>query len=142
MVVLSDHAKLGSESAAEGTRVYDGDRLSTEADGSMRIMVGEAIVYLPDQSCVTLHKGASGAAKEFETDLVSGSVVLSETVGHLRKLSRERLASGRSGKREVWLRLGLLNRRNSLFLRGADQHRFLIAAKARRLRKGSPTACC
>jgi hypothetical protein len=81
MVVLADHARLGSEAAAEGTTIYDGDRLSTDADGSMRLMVGEAIVYLPNQSCVTLHKSANGAPKEFEAQLVSGTVVLSVTAG-------------------------------------------------------------
>jgi hypothetical protein len=79
MVVLADHARLGSEAAAEGTTIYDGDRLSTDADGSMRFMVGEAIVYLPDQSCVTLRRGR--AAKEFEAELVSGTVVLSVRTG-------------------------------------------------------------
>ena len=81
MVVLADHARLGSGAAAEGTTIYDGDRLSTDADGSMRFMIGEAIVYLPDQSCVTLHKGTSGEAKGFEAELVSGKVVLSVTTG-------------------------------------------------------------
>jgi hypothetical protein len=81
MVVLADHARLDSEAATEGTTIYDGDRLSTDAAGSMRFMVGEAIVYLPDQSCVTLHKGASGTPKKFEAELVSGKVVLSVAAG-------------------------------------------------------------
>jgi len=82
MVVLADHARLDSEAATEGTTIYDGDRLSTDATGSMRFMVGEAIVYLPDQSCVTLHRGArSGTPKEFEAELVSGKVVLSVAAG-------------------------------------------------------------
>ena len=95
MVVLADHARLGSEAASEGTAIYDGDRLSTDAAGSMRFMVGEAIVYLADQSCVTLHKGASGTAKEFEAELVSGKVVLSVAAGTGGKSWRVRLASGR-----------------------------------------------
>ena len=81
MVVLADHAKLGSSTAAEGTTIYDGDRLSTDADGSLRLRVGEAIVYLPNQSCVTIHKSTSGAAKEFAAELVEGNVVLSVTAG-------------------------------------------------------------
>jgi hypothetical protein len=81
IIVQADHAGLGSQAASEGTTIYDGDRLSTDAAGSMRFMVGEAIVYLPDQSCVTLHKGSSGAAKEFEAELVSGKVALSVAAG-------------------------------------------------------------
>ncbi len=81
MVVLADRAKLGAEAAAEGTTIYDGDQVSTDADGSLRIMVGEAIVYLPSESCVRLRQGGSGAEKEFAAELVSGSVVLSLTAG-------------------------------------------------------------
>jgi hypothetical protein len=55
-VVLADHANSGSQAATEGTTIYDGDRLSTEAGGSLRIQAGEAFVYLPDQSCVVVHK--------------------------------------------------------------------------------------
>lgn len=84
MVVLADHARLGSEAAAEGTTIYDGDRLSTDADGSMRFMVGGAIAYLPNQSCVALHRGA--APKEFEAELVSGTVVLSVTTGSVAEI--------------------------------------------------------
>jgi hypothetical protein len=81
MVVLADHARLGSLDAAEGTTIYDGDRLSTGAGGSLRLMVGEAIVNLTEQSCVIVHEDASRVAKEFEAELVSGAVVLSEPAG-------------------------------------------------------------
>ena len=81
MVLLADKARIGSQSTAEGTTIYDGDRLSTDEEGSLQLRVGEALVYLPDKSCVTLHKGASGTAKEFEAELVSGTMVLSATAG-------------------------------------------------------------
>jgi hypothetical protein len=80
-VVLADHASSGSLAAAEGTTIYDGDRLSTEAGGSLRIQAGEAFVYLPDQSCVVVHKESGGAVKEFDIELVSGAVVLSVKKG-------------------------------------------------------------
>jgi hypothetical protein len=81
IVVLADHASSGSLAAAEGTTVFDGDRLTTEAGGSLRLQVGEALLSLPEQSCVVVHKGASGAVKEFEAELVSGTVVLSVAKG-------------------------------------------------------------
>jgi len=77
VIVLADGAKLGSQAASEGTTIYDGDRLSTDAEGSLRLLVGEAFVYLPHNSCVTVHKGAGEALQEFEAELVSGTVVLS-----------------------------------------------------------------
>ncbi len=81
IVVRADHASSGSLAAAEGTMIYDGDRLSTEAGGSLQLQVAEAFLYLKDQSCVTVHRGTSGAAKEFEAELVSGAVVLSAPKG-------------------------------------------------------------
>ena len=81
MVVLADRARLGSMDAAEGTTIYDGDRLSTGAGGSLRLRVGEAIVNLTEQSCVIVHEDASRAAKAFEAELVSGAVALSKTAG-------------------------------------------------------------
>jgi hypothetical protein len=79
IVVQADHASLGSEAATEGTTIYDGDRLSTGAGGSLRLLVGQASVYLMEQSSVIVHNDASRAAKEFEAELVSGAAVLSVT---------------------------------------------------------------
>ncbi len=81
VVVLADHASSGSLAAAEGTTIYDDDRLSTDAGGALRLQVGEAFVSLAEQSCVMVHKGASGVTKEFEAELVSGSAVLSVAGG-------------------------------------------------------------
>jgi len=81
IVVLADHANAGSLAAAEGTTIYDGDRFSTDAGGALRLQVGEAFVSLAEHSCVMVHKGASGAVKEFEAELVSGIVVLSVAKG-------------------------------------------------------------
>jgi hypothetical protein len=81
IVVLADHASSGSLAAAEGTTIYDGDRLSTDAGGALRLQVGEAFLSLAEQSCVMVHKGGSGAEKEFEVELVSGTVVLSVAKG-------------------------------------------------------------
>ncbi len=81
IVAQADNATLGSQAATEGTTIYDGDRVSTGAGGSLRLLVGGAIVYLMDQSSVIVHNDASQEAKEFEAELVSGSVVLSVTAG-------------------------------------------------------------
>jgi hypothetical protein len=81
IVVLADHASSGSLAAAEGTTIYDGDRLSTDAGGALRLQVGRDFVSLADQSCVMIHRGGSGAVKEFEAELVSGTVVLSVAKG-------------------------------------------------------------
>jgi hypothetical protein len=81
IVVLADHASSGSLAAAVGTTIYDGDRLSTDAGGALRLQVGGDFVSLADQSCVMVHKGARGAGMEFEAELVSGGVTLSTARG-------------------------------------------------------------
>jgi hypothetical protein len=81
VVVQADHASLDFQAATEGTTIYDGDRLSTGTGGSLRLLVGEAIIYLTDQRSVVVHNDASRAAKEFAAELVSGAVVLSATAG-------------------------------------------------------------
>lgn len=81
IVVLADRARLGSLDAAEGTTIYDGDRLSTGAGGSLRLRAGETIVNLTEQSCMMVHASPGSASKKFEAELVSGTVALSETAG-------------------------------------------------------------
>ena len=79
IVVQADHANLGSQAASEGTTVYDGDRLSTGAGGSLRLLIGNAMLYVPEQSGVIVHQDANVAAKEFEAELLSGTAVISVT---------------------------------------------------------------
>ncbi len=86
IVVQADQAILGSEAAAEGTTVYNGDRLSTGADGSLRLLAGQAIVYLMNQSSLIVRNDARKEAKEFEAELVSGAVVLSTTARTFAKI--------------------------------------------------------
>jgi hypothetical protein len=79
IVVQADHASLGSQAASEGATVYDGDQLSTEAGGSLRLLIGETMLYVTEQSSLIVHQDTSVVAKEFEAELVSGTTVLSVT---------------------------------------------------------------
>ena len=86
IIVQADRASLGSQAASEGTTIYDGDRLSTIAGGSLRLMIGQAMLYLGDKSSVLLHSDAGKATKQFEAELFSGAVVLSATAETLGKI--------------------------------------------------------
>jgi hypothetical protein len=81
VVVQADHASLGSQAASEGTTIYDGDWLSTDAVGSLRLLIGEAMLHLTDQSSMVVRRDANLGAKAFEAELVSGTVVLSSAAG-------------------------------------------------------------
>lgn len=81
VVVQAEHASLGSQAVAEGTTVYDGDRLSTDARGSLRLRIADAIVYLTDQSSMIVHNEAANGPGEFEAELLAGTAVLSVKAG-------------------------------------------------------------
>ena len=81
IVVLADRASLDSIAASEGTTVFDGDRLSTGAGGRMRLRIGEALLDLTADSSVVVHHNTTRVARDFQAELSSGTVVLSETPG-------------------------------------------------------------
>ena len=76
IVAQADSASLGSEAVVEGTTVFDGDQLTTGAGGSLRLLVGDALLYLAEQSSVVVHREAGGAARKFGAELVSGAAAL------------------------------------------------------------------
>jgi hypothetical protein len=81
IVVGASGARLGAHSASEGTSVYDGDRLSTEAGGALRLRSGTSTLYLAEESCVVIHRNLNGTAGDFGAELVSGQAVLSIVAG-------------------------------------------------------------
>jgi hypothetical protein len=118
IVVLADHASLGSQAASEGTTVYDGDRLSTEAGSSLRLLIGEAMLYVAEQSSVIVHKDASAVAKEFEGELVSGTAVLSLTTG-----TTEEIVAGSARVRSIAEMRGIVQ------VRLAGPHELIVFAR-------------
>jgi hypothetical protein len=107
IVVQADHANLGSHAASEGTTIFDGDRVSTGAGGSLRMVLGEAMLYLAEQSGVIVHSNASGAGRHFEAELVSGAVVLSATAAAAGEIvaSSARVCPAAEGRGVVQVRL-------------------------------------
>lgn len=79
IVVQADHASLDAQAVFEGTTVFDGDRLSTGADGTLRLGIGEALLDLTANSSVVVHNNTGKTEKALELELSSGTVVLSET---------------------------------------------------------------
>jgi hypothetical protein len=47
----------------------------------LRLLIGEAMLYVTEQSGVIVDQDANLAAKEFEAELVSGAAVISVTAG-------------------------------------------------------------
>jgi hypothetical protein len=61
-IVMADKAHVGEALASVGTTVYGGDRLSTEADGSVQVRAGAARLLLASSSVVVVNDEAGAAS--------------------------------------------------------------------------------
>ena len=73
IVTQSAKGHLSTADASAGATIYDGDRLSTDAGGNLRLRTDSSSMYLAEHTDVTLHRAASGAL----ADLAHGSLVFS-----------------------------------------------------------------
>jgi len=81
IIEQANRAHLGSATVSEGTTVYEGDRLSTEANGTLQMRCGDVVLLLEGESSVIVRSNASAATEEFYAELVRGAVVLSSSAG-------------------------------------------------------------
>jgi hypothetical protein len=72
-VTQSAGGHLGTAPASAGATIYDGDHLSTDAGGALRLRSIAFLIYLPGQSGITLHSAEKGALAE----LTGGTLVFS-----------------------------------------------------------------
>ncbi len=79
LVAHADRAHIGDAGASAGTTVYDGDRLSTEARGSLRITSPSLSLHLDPQTTLTLHQPAIPHPAATTIDLASGTLIFSTT---------------------------------------------------------------
>ena len=73
VILQSQGARVGSDSAVRGTTVFDGDRLETSDAGLLQVRFGLSQAYFIGKSAAVVHQSAPG----FATDLTRGTVVLS-----------------------------------------------------------------
>jgi hypothetical protein len=77
VILQANHAMLGADVAADGTSIFDGDRLATDGTGSLRLRFGASQAYLTPQSVAVIHQSAQG----FGADLNAGSIIVSSALG-------------------------------------------------------------
>ncbi len=73
IVTQSSRGNLSTAAASAGATIFDGDQLSTDAGGTLRLRTGASLMYLAEHTNVTLHTAPSGAL----ADLAGGSLVFS-----------------------------------------------------------------
>lgn len=75
MVIQAQGAQVDRTTATGGSTVYPGDKLATNADGSMRLRVGAAQFYLLASSAATL----AGGSNVVTADLTQGTIGFSSS---------------------------------------------------------------
>jgi len=73
VVTQASGAHFNAAKVSAGATIYEGDRLSTEAEGALQFRGSATQLYLPGSSGVTLHGLPTGAQAQLET----GTVVFS-----------------------------------------------------------------
>jgi hypothetical protein len=73
IVTQASGAHFNAAKASAGATIYDGDALSTEADGTLQFRAPAAVLYLPGTSGVTLYGLPNGTQAQLQT----GTVVFS-----------------------------------------------------------------
>jgi hypothetical protein len=86
IIVQANRASLGAHTASEGTAIYDGDRLSTDAGGVMQLRSGRAALALGEESSVIVRGDARSGEKGLDVDLLSGTVTLSAGAGEAAQI--------------------------------------------------------
>src|SRR6267143_6305462 len=72
-VTQASRAHFNAAGVTAGATIYDGDGLSTEAEGALQFRGSAALLYLPGSSGVTLHGLPMGTQAQLQT----GTVVFS-----------------------------------------------------------------
>jgi hypothetical protein len=79
IVTGAQHAAVGHVAAIDGTSIYDGDTVATEASGALRLRFGASQMILGGNSEVTLHKTDAGVS----ATLVRGEVRFASMPGSI-----------------------------------------------------------
>ncbi len=77
VVVGAEQAVVAQVAAVDGTSLYDGDVISTQPNGAMRLLLGQSQVVLAGNTSILLHKAEAGVC----ANLLRGMVRFSSVPG-------------------------------------------------------------
>jgi hypothetical protein len=81
-IVQADRAQQGVDLTSSGATIYEGDRLETQADGTLRARLGKSQLYLQQSTLAEVH----GLANGYSANLLHGTVVASSPEGQTFQL--------------------------------------------------------
>jgi ferric-dicitrate binding protein FerR (iron transport regulator) len=76
-VLQADRAHVGADITAGGATIYDGDRLETQEDGTLRARLGNSQMYLRQSTLTEVH----GLSNGYSASLLRGTVIASTPEG-------------------------------------------------------------
>jgi hypothetical protein len=82
VVVAAENANVGAGVTTSGATIYDGDRLQTPANSSLRVRFGTGQLVLRQNTIADVHAFPNG----FSANLDSGTVIISSTEGETFRL--------------------------------------------------------
>ncbi len=77
VVLQADGAQVGADITSGGATIYDGDRLETDRQGTLRVRLGGPQMYLHPGTAADVHFLSKG----FSANLMHGTVVISSAAG-------------------------------------------------------------
>lgn len=77
VVVAAENANVGAGVTTSGATIYDGDRLQTPANSTLRVRLGSGQIVLRQNTIADVHTFPNG----FSADLDAGTVVVSSAAG-------------------------------------------------------------
>jgi hypothetical protein len=77
VVVAAENANVGAGVTTSGATIYDGDRLQTPANSTLRVRLGSGQIVLRQNTIADVHTFPNG----FSADLDAGTVVVSSAMG-------------------------------------------------------------
>ena len=87
-ILQAERAHAGADIASGGATIYDGDRLETQGDGTLRVRLGGSQMYLRPSTMTEVH----GLSNGYSASLLQGTVIASSPEGQTFQL----LANGAS----------------------------------------------
>jgi hypothetical protein len=90
IITHAQDAHIGTADASIGSTIYEGDRLSTEAEGTLRVSATAATLQLDAQSAVVIRRSSNSDAILI-AELASGTLVFSARTGNIAVSADEAL---------------------------------------------------
>ena len=81
-VLQAERANVGADITSGGATIYDGDRLETQGDGTLRARLGGSQMYLRPRTLAEVH----GLSNGFSANLLHGTVIVSSPEGQTFQL--------------------------------------------------------